>query len=115
MSQTCTVNSRGKLSQTRFRKAENDVISLDVDFGLLFDTDTASTLTVTADSGLTVDSSAVASNVATIVLSGGDDGYVYDLTVKLAGTTETKEVVIQVAVADYDHPQFNDYWFCGGH
>ena len=113
MPQTCTVSSRGLLSQRRFRKAENDVLSIDVDFGLFFDTDTASTLTVTADSGLTVDSSSVATNIATIVISGGSDGHIYDLTVKLAGTTETKEVVIQVHVLDYDYPDVNDYWPLG--
>ena len=110
MAQTCTVNSRGKLSQTRFRKAENDVVSINVDFGLFFDTDTASTLTVTADPGITVDSSSVSSNVANMVLSGGSDGSIYDITLKLAGTTETKEVVIQVHVLDYDYPHVNDYW-----
>ena len=81
-----------------------------IDYDLFFDTDTASTLTVTPDSGLTVDSSSVSSNVVNIVLSGGSDGYIYDLTVKLAGTTETKEVVLQVHVLDYDYPDLNDYW-----
>ena len=69
MAQTITVNSKGNLSHSLLRKAPNDVISVDVDYDLFFDTDTASTLTVTADNGITVDSSAVASNVVTVVLS----------------------------------------------
>ena len=73
-----------------------------MDFSLFFGSDTASTLTVAADTGLTVDSSSVASNVATIVLSGGSNGSVYDLFVTLAGTTETKQIVVQVRVRDYD-------------
>lgn len=110
MPETITVNSKGKLSGTRFRKAENDVIQIYVDYDLFFDTDTASTLTVTADSGITVDSSSVSSNIVNVVLSGGSNGYVYDVTVKLAGTTETKEIVFQVHVVDYDCPDTNDFW-----
>lgn len=113
MAETITVNSKGLLSHARLRKAENDVISVSVDYDLFFDTDTASTLTVTADSGLTVDSSSVSSNVVAIVLSGGSDGHTYDVTVKLAGTTETKEVVFQVKVQEMDAPAINDYWFRG--
>jgi len=84
-------------------------LQVKVDFSLFFGSDTASTLTVTADTGLTVDSSSVASNVATIVLSGGSDCSVYDLNVKLAGTTETKQVIFQVHVRDYDRDSTTDY------
>lgn len=110
MAQTIAVNSRGRISQKRIEKAENDAITVNVDFGLFFDTDTASTATVTADSGLTVGTPTVSTNVVTFLVSGGDDGYSYDVTVKLAGTTETKEIIFQVAVANYDYPADNDYW-----
>lgn len=110
MSQTISINSKGKPSETRIRKAENDVIQLKYDFGLFFDSDTASTATVTADSGLTAGSASVSSNIVTFTVSGGSTGYTYDLTVKLAGTTETKEVVTQIQVIDYDAPQNFDYW-----
>jgi len=113
MAQTVTVSSRGHLSTRRIAKSPDDVINVKVDFGLFFDTDTAATLTISADSGLTVDSSSVATNIVDVVLSGGDDGYTYDLDVTLAGTTETKKVTLQVAVADYDREQFNDYWYRG--
>lgn len=111
MAQTVTVSSRGHLSTRRIAKSPDDVISVKVDFGLFFDADTASSLKVISDSGLTVDSSSVASNIVVVVLSGGDDGYTYDLEVTLAGTTETKKVTLQIAVADYDREHFNDYWY----
>lgn len=113
MPQTITVNSKGRLSHTLLRKAPNDVMSVAVDYDLFFDTDTASTLSVTADSGITVDSSSVSSNIVTIVLSGGSDGYTYDITCKLKGTTETKEVIFQVQVREMDQPSINDYWYQG--
>lgn len=100
MAQTVVVNSRGDVSPFRLTKAPNDVQVIYVDFGLFFGSATASTLTVTPDSGLTVGSTSVASNIATVPVSGGDDGSIYNLAVKLAGTSETKEVVVQVAVRD---------------
>lgn len=109
MPQTIIINSKGMPSTTRLRKAESDVISLKYDFGLFFGSDTASTATVTADSGLTVGAPTVASNIVTFTLSGGDDGSTYDLTVKLQGTSETKEIITQVLVKDYDYPDTNDY------
>lgn len=107
--QTIIVSSKGKVSQTLVRKAVADVLSVGVNFSLFFGSDTASTLTVTADTGLTVDSSSVSSNVATIVLSGGTDGCTYDVRTKLAGTTETKEVIFQVEVIDYDRDSDKGY------
>jgi hypothetical protein len=100
MAQNITVNSRGEPSLYQMTKDKDDVLTLIYDFGLYFGSDTASTLTVTPDSGLTVDSSSVAANKATITLSGGSDSSVYDLKVKLAGTTETKQVVTQIMMVD---------------
>lgn len=113
MSETIVINSKGYPSKRTVRKAVNDVLSLSYDFGLFFDTDTASTATVTADNGLTAGSPSVSSNVVSFTVSGGSDGAMYDLTVKLAGTTETKEVVTQIKVADYDYPATHDYWPLG--
>lgn len=100
MAQTVVVGSRGDVAPFRVTKAPSDVLVLKVDFGLFFGSATASTLTVTPDSGLTVGTTSVASNVATVPVSGGMDGMIYDLAVKLAGASETKEVVVQVAVRD---------------
>lgn len=100
MAQTIVVNSRGEVAPFRLTKAPSDVQVLKVDFGLFFGTETASTLTVTPDGGLTVGTTSVAGNIATVPVSGGSDGGLYNLKVKLAGSTQTKEVVVQVAVRD---------------
>lgn len=113
MAVTLVVNSRGDLSPRIVTKAPNDTLLVYVDFGLFFGSATASTLTVTADSGLTVGTTSVSSNIATVPISGGDDGYTYDLTVKLAGTNETKEVTAQVRVYEPTGPDANDYGFGG--
>ena len=113
MAQTLVVNSAGLLPKTSIHKAPNDTIVVYVDFGLFFGSATASTLTVTADSGLTVGSTSVASNIATVPVSGGDSGYSYDVAVKLAGASETKEVKFLVKVFDPEHYSTDDYGFVG--
>lgn len=109
MAQTITVNSRGDVTPTRLAKSPNDVLVLKFDFALFFESATASTLTVTADTGLTVGTTSVASNIATVPVSGGDNGSVYDLTVKLAGASEAKEVVVQIVVRDLTGAVDDDY------
>ena len=109
MAQTISVSSRGYVSQSVVDKAPNDTVIIKVDFGLFFGAATASTLTVTPDSGLTVGTTSVASNVATIPVSGGTNCNIYDLSVKLAGASETKEVVIQVRVRDMTTLPVDDY------
>jgi len=109
MSQTIAVTSRGAVFPSRVVKAPNDVIVLLFDFGLFFGSATASTLTVTPDSGLTVGATSVASNVATVPVSGGSTGNTYDLKVKLAGASETKEVIVQVAVREAEQACDDDY------
>jgi hypothetical protein len=111
MAQTLTVNSKGELAVYRLNKAPADVMVVKVDFALYFGSETASTLTVTPDSGLTVGTTSVASNVATVPVSGGSDGCRYDVSVKLAGSTQTKEVVFRVGVSDPATPNPNDYEF----
>lgn len=109
MAQTITVNSRGTPSLYGLHKGKSDVVTVIYDFGLYFGSDTASTLTIEADSGLTVDSSSLATNKATVKISGGSDGATYDLKVKVAGTTDTKEVITQIRVADYTLGYTPDY------
>jgi hypothetical protein len=109
MPQQITVNSRGMPSLAYLTKGENDVTSIVYDFTLYFGADTASTLVVTADTGLTVESSAVSGNKATVTISGGSNGATYDLKVKLTGATETKEVITTVRVFDADGAYVRDY------
>lgn len=103
------VNSKGRISRTGVEKSVADVLSVQIDYTLFFGSDTASTLTVTADDGLTVNSSSVIGNVVTAILSSGSDGCTYDVKVKLTGTTETKEVIFQVTTRDYDADNAKDY------
>ena len=112
MAQTLTVTSKGDVFPTQLTKAPNDVLSIKVDFGMFFGSATASTLTVTPDSGITIGSTSVSANVATIPVSGGTDGDAYDVRVKLAGATETKEIVFQVRVQDHLLANEHDYGFC---
>lgn len=100
MAQTITVNSRGTPSLYGMHKGKNDAITIVYDFGLYFGDGTASALSVNADSGLTVDSSSLSANKATVKISGGSDGSTYDLKVKAVGTTDTKEIITQIRVAD---------------
>lgn len=111
MAQTIVVNAKGEVSPTSLTKAVNDTVLVKVDFGLFFGSATASTLTVTADSGITVGTTSVASNIASVPLSGGADGGIYDVQVKLAGTDETKEAVFQLRVVDMTGYSPDDYGF----
>lgn len=113
MAQTFTVNSVGRLSPLGIQKAPNDIVSVAVDFGLFFGSGTGSTATVTADAGITAGSPTVSSNVVTFALSGGDAGYGYDVTCKLAGSSETKEVTFLARVFDPEHYATDDYGVCG--
>jgi hypothetical protein len=113
MAQTLVVNSAGMLPKVSVHKSPNDVIVVYVDFGLFFGSATASTLTVTGDTGITVGTTSVASNIATVPVSGGDSGYSYDVAVKLAGSSETKEIKFLVKVFDPEHYSPDDYGFVG--
>lgn len=110
---TCVVNSKGDVTPKRLRKAPNDVLVVYVDFGLFFGSAMASLVTVRPESGLTVGTTSVASNIATVPVSGGQDGSTYDLSVKLTAAGETKEVVIQVSVEDPPSPDGDDYGMAG--
>lgn len=108
MSQTIVIDSRGVPSRYRVSKDEESTIQVKYDFGLFFGSDTAASVEVDADSNLGA-SATLSGNVATVTLSGGNGGSSYDLTVKVAGTSETLRVVSHVAVTDYDTWPVNDY------
>ena len=62
--------------------------------------DTIATHTVTAETGLTVDSSTATSTAVTAWLSGGTAGEDYTVTCRIvttAGRTDERSIVIQVA------------------
>ena len=64
-----------------FDKDPDSVLDYTLDFtNWLVDTDTISTIVVTADTGITVDSSSNTTTTATAWLSGGTAGTAYDVT-----------------------------------
>lgn len=103
MPQRCVVSSGGDVHPKRIAKATNDRAELVVDFGAFFGSASASTITVSADDGITVVESSLAANIATVLLSGGEARLNYDVVVTAAGAVETKEVVVEVAV---DGPEY---------
>ena len=109
MAQTVVVTSRGLIATVRLTKAVNDVITVSVDFGLFFGSEAIGSQTATADSGLTASTASLSGSVVSTNVSGGTDGGIYDLTVKAVGSTQTKEVVIQIAVVDTDTQYVPDY------
>ena len=109
MAQTVVVNSRGLYAPTRLTKAANDAIAVAVDFNLFFGSETIGGYTITTDDGITQSGSAYASGVVSTVVSGGTDVGIYDLTVKAIGSSQTKEVVVQIAVIDTDTQYLPDY------
>ena len=66
-----------------------DVVDYPVDFKQLLQSDVISTATVTAEGGVTVDSSAVSGNVVTIFVSGGNDCTISTVTIKIVATNAT--------------------------
>ena len=61
--------------------------------------DTASTHTVTAETGITVDSSTLTAGVVKVWLSGGTDGTTYKVTAQIVtagGRTKEDEIKIKV-------------------
>jgi len=68
----------------------SDVVDLVVDYLPYFKSDTISTITVTG-TNVTIDSSAVASNVVTIFVSSGIDGTNAEVKIKTETSTRTLE------------------------
>ena len=64
-------------------------------------TDTAASHTVTAETGITVDSSTLTAGVVKVWLSGGTDGTTYKITAKIVTTGgRTKEDEFKVRVKE---------------
>lgn len=69
------------------------------DWTAWLDSDTISTATTTADTGITVDSTTNTTTTATVTLSGGTAGENYDVTVHIttaAGLEDDRTIRIQV-------------------
>ena len=82
-------------------KDPSDVVSYVMNFSAdIASSDTVSSITVTPEAGITVDSSAQASGVVSAVLSGGTAGRRYDILYEVttaAGVTLNATGVVRVA------------------
>ena len=86
-------------------KQSGETLDYDVSFEDWFDTrsDTPASHTVTAETGITVVTSALSGEVVRVVLSGGTNGETYKVTVTLttnAATPIIKEVDFTVRIKD---------------
>lgn len=72
----------------KFNKQPQEVLDYDVDFSEWFSNrqDQIASFSASAQSGLTVLSSALAGNVVKLVISGGTDGTSYKVTVRVTTT-----------------------------
>lgn len=87
----------------KFSKQSAEVLDYDVDFTDWFSnrTDTPESFTSTAETGITVVSSARSGNVIKTVLSGGTSGTKYKVTVRLTTSANlVKEADFTVTVKD---------------
>lgn len=83
-----------------FTKDPNAVLDYEIDWETWLGSDTISSSSWTADSGLTVDSDTSTTTTATAWLSGGTVGTTYSVTnriVTAAGRTEDRTIKIKVA------------------
>ncbi len=84
----------------KFTKQPNDVLDYDIDFSdWLVSGDEVESVTVTAETGITVDSTNITSEIVKIWLSGGTDGSSYKVTalaVTEGGRTKEKEFIIKI-------------------
>lgn len=86
-----------------YTKQSTETLDFDVDFTDWFvnRSDTASTHTTTADTGITVVSSTLSSNVVKVILSGGTNATRYKVTVRLTTSSGVvKEVDFFVRIRD---------------
>jgi hypothetical protein len=88
----------------KFEKQPADVQDFDIDFTewLTGMSDTALTLDVTADTGITLGANTLVAGVAKVWTSGGTDGITYKITATI--TTfggRTKQAEIKVKVKEY--------------
>lgn len=87
----------------KFTKQPADVIDYDFDYRdwLADREDTASSVVVTADPGITITNTVLSGGVVKVFLSGGTDGVAYKITCTLTTTgTRVKQAEITVAVKE---------------
>lgn len=85
----------------RFQKQPADVLDYDFDYSdwLADRADTISSISITADTGITVGTTAHVSGVVKVFLSGGTDGSSYKITstvITTGGRTKQAEIVVKV-------------------
>ena len=91
------------LYRGRIEKDPADVVDLIVDYTQYFKTDTITSITVTG-TNIDIDSSAVASNIVTIFVSGGSNNDTLgsssnaEVKIKASSTTRTIERTIEIRV-----------------
>jgi len=107
-----TVNSRGLARPSMLYKAQGDRPVVVFDFSLLFSADVSS-YTVKGDMPTESDSST--GKRVTVTLGAGQECRLYDLTVNATDGTETREVTIQVKVAERERGWSADGCACGGY
>ena len=84
------------------KKDPTDVFDYDMDWKQLLQSDTISTATVIGKE-VTIDSSSVTGNVVTFFVSGGADGAIGDVTIKVVTTNATPrtfELSFKIKVQD---------------
>lgn len=107
-----TVNSRGLARPNKLDKAQGDRPVVVFDFSLLFASDISS-YTVKGDMPTESDSST--GKRVTVTLGAGQECRLYDLTVNATDGTQTREVTVQVKVAERERG-WNAYGCgCGGY
>jgi hypothetical protein len=89
----------------RMVKQSGETLDYDVDYTDWFEnrTDDAASHTATAETGITVVTSSLASQIVRVVLSGGTDGETYKITVRVttnAATPIIKEADFTVRIKD---------------
>lgn len=107
-----TVNSRGLARSNKLYKAQGDRPVVVFDFSLLFASDISS-YTVKGDMPTESDSST--GKRVSVTLGAGQECRLYDLTISATDGTETREVTIQVKVAERERGWSADGCACGGY
>ena len=107
-----TVNSRGLARPNRLSKAQGDRPAVVFDFSLLF-ADDITAYTVKGDMPTESDSST--GKRVSLTLGAGQECRLYDLTVNATDGAQTREVTIQVKVAERERGWSADGCACGGY
>lgn len=84
-----------------FRKQPADVLDYDIDLSDWIEAgDSIQSIAITAPTGITVDSTSIASPRVKIWISGGTDGETYKLSPRITTTSRVLEVDFLVIVID---------------